>query len=93
MLNKKYDEDSELLIDLLIGCLKEEGYEVLRFQDSKRYSTSAYDSLEVKRHDGVYFNINIDKHKTFENPRTREIEEDSKIFDNLKNERLGKNGD
>jgi len=86
MLDKKYDEDSELLINLLVGCLEEEDYEVLRFNESKKYSTTAYDELEVKRFDGVYFNISIGKRETFRNPRIREIEEESKVFNYLKME-------
>ena len=86
-MNKKHDEDSELLIDLLIGSLQEEGYEVLRFMDGKRYSmTNTYDALEIKRADGVYFNICIDKRTTFEHPYERGITLDSEIFDYLKQE-------
>jgi len=82
----EYDEDSELLIDLLIGSLEEEGYEVLRFSNSKKYSTTAYDVLEVKRFDDVCFRISVDKIETFRHSRTGKVEEDCKVFNYLKGE-------
>lgn len=87
-MNKKYNEDTELLIDLLTGALQEEGYEIFRYYDSKKHYTTAYDTLEIKRHDNVYFNITIDKRETHKNPYTNEIYKDSEIFESLQAESI-----
>lgn len=86
-MNKKHDEDVELLIDLLIGALQEEGYEVFRFKDSKKHYTTAYDVLEIKRNDGVYFNITIDKRESFHDWIRKKYHKDSDTFESLKVEK------
>ncbi|WP_313413157.1 hypothetical protein [Sedimentibacter sp.] len=58
---KKHNEDIELLIDLLVGALQEEGYEVTRFSETRTLYTSAYDALEVLAPDGSYFMVDIDE--------------------------------
>ena len=85
------DENTELLIDLLIGALEEEGYEVLRYKDSKIHHTTGYDCLSVKRADCVYFTICINKNMDDRNPHTGKIKLAGDTFDSLKKE--AQNGD
>ena len=42
------DERAELLIDLLVGALHEEGYKAVRMSDTEKYHTTAYDGIIVK---------------------------------------------
>lgn len=42
------DERAEEIIDLLEGCLNEEGYKTIRMSDTNRYSCTEYDCLIVK---------------------------------------------
>lgn len=56
---KKQNEDIELLIDLLVGTLQEEGYEVTRFSDTQTRYTSAYDALEILSLDGGQFVVDV----------------------------------
>lgn len=57
---KQFDESTELLIDLLEGALQEDGYEVVRYSNSKKHGCTSYDTLALKR-DNEYFKIAIDK--------------------------------
>ena len=82
----QYDENTELLIDLIIGALEEEGYEVLRYKDSKMHNTTGYDCLSVKRADGVYFTIDVEKCMDDRNPRTGEIKLAGDTYKSLKEE-------
>lgn len=86
-MNKKFDEDTELLIDLIEGALQEEGYEVLKYSDSKKHHTTADDALVVKRYDGIYFEVTIDRIVTKRNPYTNELFKDSDTFESLKAEK------
>lgn len=85
---KGYDKDTELLVDLLEGSLQEEGYEVLRYSDSEKHYTTADDALAVKRHDGIYFTVTIDRIETKRNPYTNELYKDSDTFESLKAEKI-----
>ena len=48
-----------MIIELLQGCLEEEGYEIKRYSDSEKYETIAYDCIAVKGSDGNYYEITI----------------------------------
>ncbi len=58
---KEPNENIELLIEMIVGALQEEGYETTRFSDTRTLYTSAYDALEVLTPDGSYFMVDIDK--------------------------------
>lgn len=86
---KNYEEETELLIDLLVGCLEEEGYEVLKYSDSQKHKTTAYECLEIRR-DSNYFNLMIDKRETFRNPRNGNMVFAGETFKSLAEEKLKK---
>jgi hypothetical protein len=81
------DKDTKLIVDLIEGALQEEGYEVLRYSDSKKHYTTADDALAVKRYDGIYFTVTINRIETNRNPYTNEIHKDSDTFESLKAEK------
>ncbi len=81
------DDETELLVDLIEGALQEEGYEVLRYSDSKKHFTTADDALAVKRHDGIYFKLTIDRIETKRDPFTNKIYKNSDTFESLKAEK------
>ena len=85
-MGKIYNKDTELLIDLLIGALEEEGYEVVKYSDSKKHFTTSYDTIVIKRFDEEYFRISIDKEETYVNPRTNKIHLKNETFDDIKKE-------
>ena len=54
-------ERTELLIDLLVGALHEEGYKAVRMSDTEKFHTTAYDGIIVKdwQYGGGMFTICI----------------------------------
>lgn len=65
--------NTELLIDIIQGCLEEEGHETKRYSDSKKYETSEYDCIAIKGNDGNYYELTVSECKDRRNPYTGEI--------------------
>ena len=59
----KINQKLELLIDLLEGCLEEEGYKI-----SRDLETTAYDTFVVEDKDGKIADIHIVGYSRMENP-------------------------
>lgn len=53
--------NTELLMELLVGSLEEEGYEVKRYSDSANVNTTDYDGLAIKGSDGNYYNLIVEE--------------------------------
>ena len=53
MLSKK-DKNTEKIIKTVRNALEAEGHETKRFSDSKKYMTTAYDTIVIKGADGEY---------------------------------------
>lgn len=56
----QYDEDLELLNELIEACLQEDGYEVTRFEDTTT-STTSYRGLFIKARNGRIFTIDMNE--------------------------------
>lgn len=56
-------ERAELLIDLLVGALHEEGYKAVRMSDTEKFHTTAYDGIIVNdwQYGGCMFSISINQ--------------------------------
>lgn len=80
---------AELLVELLQACIKEEGGEALRYNDSDKWYTTSYDCLAVKYEDD-YFNVTIDKLEDIKHPRTGELIEKDRVFKELQDEKTKK---
>lgn len=87
-MKKVYDASSELLAKALIECLKNEGYRVVRYTDSKKHSMSSssdiiYDCLEIKNDGDEYFNLSIGKHTDFKHPHENRMVLASETFESI----------
>lgn len=80
---KRFDENTELLIELIQGALEEEGYQAKRHSNSDNHLTTSYDCIEVKGYDGNYYCISIDKREDRQNPNTGQIERKNEAFDSI----------
>ncbi|CAI8877333.1 hypothetical protein EMIT07CA2_30045 [Brevibacillus sp. IT-7CA2] len=54
------DDDLELLNELIEASLRENGYEVTRYEDTN-YSTTAYRGLFIKARNGRVFKVSMDE--------------------------------
>lgn len=58
----EYNEQLELVIDMLEGIMQEEGYKTLRFSNTNnKHSTTTYDCLVLRDREGKEFTINFDE--------------------------------
>lgn len=83
MKNKNLHINTELIIDVIQGCLEEEGHETKRYSDSKKYDTSAYDCIAVKGNDGNYYEITISECIDIRNPHTGKVERANERYENI----------
>lgn len=55
------NEQMETMIELIEGMMHEEGYKTLRFSESKKNRTTAYDCLILRDGEGKEFKISFDE--------------------------------
>ena len=82
MLSKK-DKNTEKIIKTVRNALEAEGHETKRFSDSKKYMTTAYDTIVFKGADGEYYELTISNCENRRNPKTNRIEYKNETFDNI----------
>ena len=60
-MSKEINQTLELIIDLVEGLIQEEGFKTLKFSDTDKLGTTAYDCLVFKDHNGQEYTIIFDK--------------------------------
>ena len=55
------NDQLELIIELVIGLLEEEGFKTVRYSETKRHSTTEYDCLVIQDANGEEFSVGFNK--------------------------------
>lgn len=82
-MKKEENKELEKVIKIIKKALKDEGYEIKRYRQSKKYSTTAYDVLCMRTPSDKYAELIVDEVEDIRYPYTNKIERAKDKFESI----------